>query len=51
LAVTHWERALEEWNKSAPSDVDSGDVARVQKRLESARIRLAQQQAAAASKQ
>ena len=46
LAASHWERALEEWNKSVPYDVDSGDVARVQKRLESARIKLAQQQAA-----
>ncbi|PYX90943.1 MAG: hypothetical protein DMG67_11830 [Acidobacteria bacterium] len=51
LAAAHWERALEEWNKSSPYDVDSSDVARVQKRLESARIKLAQQQAAAASKQ
>ncbi len=48
LAANHWERALEEWNKSVPYDVDSTDVARVQKRLESARIKLAQQ---AASKQ
>jgi len=46
LAASHWERALEEWNKSVPSEVDSGDVARVQKRLESARIKLAQQAAA-----
>ena len=46
LAAAHWERALEEWNKSVPYDVDSADVTRVQKRLESARIRLAQQQAA-----
>lgn len=45
LAASHWERALEEWNKSVPYDVDSVDVARVQKRLESARIKLAQQAA------
>jgi tetratricopeptide (TPR) repeat protein len=49
LAAAHWERALEEWNKSVPAEVDSIDVARVQKRLESARIKLAQQQAAAAA--
>jgi tetratricopeptide (TPR) repeat protein len=43
LAVTHWERALEEWNKSAPSDVDPQDVSRVQKKLESSKVKLAQQ--------
>ena len=26
LAAAHWERALEEWNKSSPYDVDSSDV-------------------------
>jgi tetratricopeptide (TPR) repeat protein len=43
LAAAHWERALEAWNKTVASEVDPGDVARVQKKLESARVRLAQQ--------
>jgi tetratricopeptide (TPR) repeat protein len=43
LAATHWERALDEWNKSVPGDVDQQDVARVQKKLESTKVRLAQQ--------
>jgi tetratricopeptide (TPR) repeat protein len=43
LAATHWERALNEWNKSAPADVDETDVARVQKKLESTKVKLAQQ--------
>ncbi|HWZ46331.1 MAG TPA: tetratricopeptide repeat protein [Candidatus Saccharimonadales bacterium] len=43
LAATHWERALDEWNKSAPGDVDPQDVSRVQKRLETSRVKLAQQ--------
>ncbi len=47
LAVAHWERALEEWNKSVPAEVESVDVAKVQKKLETARVRLAKQQAAA----
>ena len=42
-AATHWERALEEWGKAAPADVDSSDVARVQKKLESTKMKLAQQ--------
>jgi len=32
LAATHWERALDEWNKSMPADVDQQDLARVQKK-------------------
>ncbi|HSM85068.1 MAG TPA: tetratricopeptide repeat protein, partial [Candidatus Limnocylindrales bacterium] len=43
-AAMHWERALNEWNRSAPADVDQQDVARVQKKLESTKVKLAQQQ-------
>ena len=42
LAASNWQRALEEWARSVPADVDTTDVARVQKKLETARIRLAQ---------
>jgi tetratricopeptide (TPR) repeat protein len=43
LAAAHWERALDEWNKSVPGDVDQQDVARVTKKLESTKVKLAQQ--------
>jgi tetratricopeptide (TPR) repeat protein len=43
-AAEHWARAIEEWNKSVPTEVDPNDVAKVQKKLEGARVRLAQQQ-------
>lgn len=43
LAAAHWERALDEWNKTVAAEVDSNDVAKVQKKLEAARVRLAQQ--------
>jgi len=43
-AVTHWERALVEWNRSVPGDVDQEDVARVQKKLENTKVKIAQQQ-------
>jgi tetratricopeptide (TPR) repeat protein len=43
LAAAHWERALDEWGKSVPADVDQQDVARVQKKLESTKVKLAQQ--------
>ena len=43
-AAAHWERALEEWNRSLPAEYDQGDVARVQKKLESAKVKLARQE-------
>lgn len=43
LAAAHWERALDEWSKSAPGDVDQQDVTRVTKKLESTKVKLAQQ--------
>lgn len=43
LAATHWERALDEWNKSVAADVDQQEVARVQKKLENTKVKLAQQ--------
>jgi tetratricopeptide (TPR) repeat protein len=43
-AAAHWERALDEWNKTTKTQVDSSDVARVQKQLESARVKLAKEQ-------
>jgi tetratricopeptide (TPR) repeat protein len=44
LAATHWERALEEWGKAAAADVDPADVARVQKKLDSAKVKLAKKE-------
>ena len=46
LAAANWERALEEWNKTIPAEVDTDDVAKVQKELETARVKLAQQNGA-----
>ncbi len=43
LAVAHWERSLEEYNHTVAAEVDSADVAKVQKKLEAARVKLAQQ--------
>ncbi len=42
-AAAHWQRALEEWGKTVPADVDQDDVAKVQHKLEAARVKLAQQ--------
>ncbi len=44
LAAAHWERALQEWNRSVPAEIDQDDVQKVQKKLESAKMKLARQQ-------
>ena len=44
LAAAHWERALQEWNKTVAPEVDQEEQAKVQKKLESAKVRLAKEQ-------
>jgi len=44
LAAAHWERAVDEWNKTIQPEVDQDALAKVQKKLESAKVRLAQQE-------
>lgn len=46
-AAAQWELSLSQYNKSAPADVEPGDVAKVQHKLESARVKLAKQDSAA----
>jgi tetratricopeptide (TPR) repeat protein len=41
LAVAQWERSMTEYAHSLPADVDPADVAKVQHKLESARVKLA----------
>ena len=43
MAVAYWERSLAEFNRSLSGDIDSNDVANVQKKLESAKVKLAHQ--------
>jgi tetratricopeptide (TPR) repeat protein len=44
LAAVHWERALNEWNKTIAAEADPSDVAKVQKKLESAKVKLAKEE-------
>jgi tetratricopeptide (TPR) repeat protein len=44
LAATNWERALTEWNRTLAADVDAADQARVQKKLDSAKMKLAREE-------
>jgi len=46
LAAAQWELSLDEFAKSSPADIEPGDVAKVQKKLESAREKLAKEEGA-----
>jgi tetratricopeptide (TPR) repeat protein len=48
LAAAQWQLSLDEFAKSSAGDIDPGDVERVQKKLEGARVRLAKEDGAAA---
>lgn len=43
LAAASWERALQEWTKTVPAEVEQTDVAKVQKKLDAARVKLAKE--------
>ncbi len=43
LAAAQWQLSLSEFAKSDPTDIEPGDVAKVQKMLESARVKLAKE--------
>src|SRR6201987_5915934 len=44
LAAVHWERAVAEWSKTVAAEVDNDDLARVQKKLETAKVKLPREQ-------
>lgn len=44
LAAQHWERAVNEWNRTIAAEVDQTDVARVQKKLDAAKVKLAREE-------
>jgi tetratricopeptide (TPR) repeat protein len=43
LAAAHWERAMEEWNKTVPAEVDTDLEASTQKKLSAAKVQLAKE--------
>jgi tetratricopeptide (TPR) repeat protein len=45
LAASNYERSLEEWNKTVPAEVDQDELAKLQKELETTRVKLAKQTA------
>jgi tetratricopeptide (TPR) repeat protein len=44
LAAAQWQLSLDEYSKSSQADVDPGDVTKVQKKLEGARVKLAKEE-------
>ncbi|MCU1303754.1 MAG: Tetratricopeptide repeat protein [Candidatus Sulfotelmatobacter sp.] len=43
LAAAHWERAVEEWNKTVPAEVDTDLLSATQRKLDAAKVRLAKE--------
>jgi tetratricopeptide (TPR) repeat protein len=44
LAAAHWERAVEEWSKTVGPEVDNDALAKVQQKLDAAKVRLAKEE-------
>jgi tetratricopeptide (TPR) repeat protein len=44
LAAAQWELSLSEFAKSVPADVEPGDLSKVEKKLENARVKLAKEE-------
>ncbi len=42
-ALIHWQKALAEWSRALPSEADPKEVAKIQKKLEGAKVRLARE--------
>jgi tetratricopeptide (TPR) repeat protein len=47
LAVAQWDQSLAQYARTVPADVDEGDVNKVQKKLENAKVKLARESAPA----
>jgi tetratricopeptide (TPR) repeat protein len=43
LAAAHWERAINEWNKTVAAEVDTDNLAQVTQKLESAKMKIAKE--------
>jgi tetratricopeptide (TPR) repeat protein len=49
LAAAQWEQSLSEYARTVPADAEPSDVNKVQKKLDSARVKLAKEESAGAS--
>jgi tetratricopeptide (TPR) repeat protein len=44
LAAAHWERAVQEWNRTVPAEQDADAFAKVQQELDAAKVKLAKEE-------
>jgi len=44
LAAAHWDRAVQEWSKTVPAEVDTEALDKVQQELDAAKVKLAKEQ-------
>jgi tetratricopeptide (TPR) repeat protein len=44
LAAAHWERSVQEWNKTVPAEQDAEAFAKVQQKLDEAKVKLAKEE-------
>jgi len=44
LAAAHWDRSVQEWNKTVPAEQDSEAFAKVQQKLDAAKVKLAKEE-------
>jgi tetratricopeptide (TPR) repeat protein len=44
MAAAHWERSVQEWNKTVPAEVDTEAFAKVQQKLDAAKVQLAKEE-------
>jgi tetratricopeptide (TPR) repeat protein len=44
LAAAHWERSVQEWNKTIPAEQDTEAFAKVQQKLDAAKVKLAKEE-------
>jgi tetratricopeptide (TPR) repeat protein len=44
LAAAHWERSVQEWSKTVPAEQDTEAFAKVQQKLDAAKVRLAKEE-------
>jgi tetratricopeptide (TPR) repeat protein len=49
MAASQWEQSLQEYAHTVPADAEPGDVNKVQKKLDSARVKLAKEESTGAS--
>ncbi len=49
LAAAQWEQSLQEYARTAAADAEPGDVSKVQKKLDTARVKLAKEESTGAS--